>query len=90
MVLDDAPPYVWSAPHDYTMDCGVKGCPNSGWDATVDVCEFHLRMLQSGDMEMPPEEEPMPAMKAVTDSLPVRLAAFAAHIRESTELLKGA
>ena len=75
---------------DYTMDCGVKGCPNSGWDATVDVCEFHLRLMQSGDMEMPPEEEPMPAMKAVTDSLPVRLAAFAAHIRESTELLRGA
>lgn len=75
---------------DYTMDCGVKGCPNSGWDGTVDVCEFHLRMMQSGDMPMPPEEEPMPAMKAVTDSLPARLAAFAAHVRESTELLKGA
>lgn len=79
---------------DYTMDCGVMGCPNSGWDGTVDVCEFHLRVMQAGEMPMPPMEDdemPMPAPKgAVTDSLPARLAAFAAHVRESTQLLKGA
>jgi hypothetical protein len=75
---------------DYTMDCGVKGCPSSGFGGTVDVCEFHLRVMQSGDeMPMPPEE-PNPAHGAVADSQGERLAAFAAHIRHSTELLKGA
>ena len=75
---------------DYSMDCGVAGCPNDGWAATVDMCEFHMRLMQAGGVEMPPPpDEPMPAHGAVTDSTPARLAAMAAHIRESTQLLRG-
>ncbi len=83
---------------DYSMNCGVKGCPNSGWDGTIDVCEFHLRMMQSGDMEMPPEDEqthshqstPATERRSEQDSPAGGLAAFAAHIRRTNELLKGA
>lgn len=83
---------------DYTMDCGVRGCPNSGWDGTIDVCEFHLRLMQSGDMEMPPADEqthshqstPATERRSEQDSQAGGLAAFAAHIRRTNELLKGA
>lgn len=37
----------------YSMECSVKGCPNDGWDATLDVCMFHHAYLQGGDVPMP-------------------------------------
>lgn len=76
---------------DYTSACGAKGCPNDGWDGMVDVCEFHLRYLQSGDCPMPPAEN-MDAAKAVADQVSKRAQsaeALAESIRATTRLLKG-
>lgn len=42
---------------DYSMSCGVKGCPNDGWEATFDVCEFHKVYLQSGEAPVPANDD---------------------------------
>jgi hypothetical protein len=47
-------------------------------------------VLLAGECDRHPSIEPIPTREVVTDSLPGRLAAFAAHIRESTSILKGA
>jgi HK97 family phage prohead protease len=41
---------------DYSSDCSVRACPESGYAATVDLCEFHFNLIQTGDMPMPPPE----------------------------------
>lgn len=58
---------------DYSMQCGVRGCPNDGWEATFDVCEFHKVYLQSGEAPVPSEDpekslsKPEPAGEAVKE-----------------------
>lgn len=42
---------------DYAMTCGVRGCPNDGWDATYDVCKFHHDYFQSGEAPLPATDE---------------------------------
>lgn len=76
----------------YSMECSVKGCPNDGWDATLDVCQFHHAYLQGGDVPMPgtDDEESAEAAAAASEDegRAARLLAFAERIRETNKLLK--
>lgn len=78
---------------DYSMNCGVKGCPNDGWDATFDVCEFHKVYLASGDAPLPKTENPeAEAAKAIADAneaRAVRVATWAEKLRATSLALKG-
>ena len=42
---------------DYTMSCGVRGCPNDGWDATYDVCKWHHDYFSSGEAPLPESDD---------------------------------
>lgn len=53
---------------DYSMNCGVKGCPNDGWEATFDVCDFHKVYLQSGETPLPKTDDEQDAAKALPTS----------------------
>ena len=74
---------------DYSMNCSVRDCPNDGWDGTVDVCEFHLHYLQSGDAPLPSNDAPAAAKAQAESALrATRAAALAENIRATSRLLK--
>ncbi len=75
---------------DYTMNCGVKGCPNDGWDATFDVCEFHKHHLMSGSVPLPEGESQQKSLNTERSvEEPVRLEALAAAITRGTRTIEG-
>lgn len=76
---------------DYTMNCGVRGCPNEGWDATYDVCKWHHDYFNSGDVPLPEsadEEAAAKAITAATEARAARVATWAEKLRAANQSLK--
>lgn len=75
---------------DFSMACGVRGCPNEGWDATYDICKWHHDLFQSGEVPLPQVggDESAKAIATESEARLERVANWADTLRATNERMK--